>query len=229
MRGTHKIKFYIFMGLFFSGISYLMPDSSESLSPTSPKKNEKQIPALNLLGVIVSENASFSLAVLKDKSIDEVVIVKMGENISGLELINVFKNRIILQKKNETFQIFLKRTDPNFQARNNKRKNKTRSSNVTKNRDIPSGYQAPPGVYSQGPPGAQMAGPPGEGGYVDLTGNSPGIPGSNIQNEKNLAPQETGTIRRTPGPGEPGFQYVEQKNLVPREDPAQKKKQPKKE
>ena len=125
------------------------------------------------------------------------------------------------------FQIFLKRTDPKFLAKSNNKKSNSRTLSGASNQSIPQGFQGPPGVYTQGP-GAQMAGPPGQSGYVDLTGNAPGGPGSNIQNERNLAPQETGTIRRAPGPGEPGFKYVEQKNLVPQESPAQKKKQPKK-
>jgi len=67
------------------------------------------LPQLSLVGVIVSEDASSSLAVLKNENTGNTVILRVGENISGLTLVEVFENRVILRKGNQTFQIFLGR------------------------------------------------------------------------------------------------------------------------
>lgn len=67
------------------------------------------MPPLSLVGVIVSENISSSLAILKNESTGKTVMLRVGENILGLTLVQVFENRVILQKENQTFQIFLGR------------------------------------------------------------------------------------------------------------------------
>jgi len=70
---------------------------------------ENPLPALSLVGVIVSENPSASLAILKNESTGKTAILRIGENILDFTLVQVFENRVVLQKGNQTFQIFLGR------------------------------------------------------------------------------------------------------------------------
>jgi len=75
-----------------------------------PEKNEVSRPHLLLFGVIVAKNIpSMSLAALKDESSGKIKVLKTGDGISGFTLIHVFKNRIVLQKDAQTYQVFLNR------------------------------------------------------------------------------------------------------------------------
>lgn len=87
------------------------------LCPVSARPQQNQIareesinfPPLILLGVILSENSSLSLAVLRNEETGKVETFGIGDEVYGLTLVRVFENRIILQKGEKTFQIFIGR------------------------------------------------------------------------------------------------------------------------
>jgi type II secretion system protein C len=57
------------------------------------------------MGVIISENMSNSLAILKDEKTGKIRIVRVGDNIFGLTVTRILENRIILQKGELTLQL----------------------------------------------------------------------------------------------------------------------------
>jgi len=102
---TNRSKFFIFLILL------------ELLLLTSTSFNFQQSPAINenenyfsshfLIGVILSKDPSASIAILKNERTGKIVMIKIGESIQDLKLIQVFENRIILKTGERTFQLFL--------------------------------------------------------------------------------------------------------------------------
>jgi type II secretion system protein C len=87
----------------------LISDSFAFQNITSSQGSDPRFSSLSLIGVIVSKDSSSSLAILKDKRSGDTMMLKIGERILDLKLTHIFKNRIVLQKNNSTFQIFLGR------------------------------------------------------------------------------------------------------------------------
>jgi len=108
MKYIRRVRFgFIFLILF--EFLFLISTSSNSSGKALPWAEENPLPPLSLIGVIISENASSSLAILKNEKTGKMVMLRVGENILGLTLVQVFENRIVLQKENQNFQIFLGR------------------------------------------------------------------------------------------------------------------------
>ncbi len=89
--------------MFFISISF----SSQIISASN--EHESRLPSLVLIGVVVSKNASSSVATLQDKQTGKANIIKIGERILDFTLHQVFDNRIILKKGERSFQIFLRK------------------------------------------------------------------------------------------------------------------------
>jgi type II secretion system protein C len=62
---------------------------------------------MTLIGVIISENNESSAAIFMNKNSGEMTVLRVGETILDLELLQVLKNRIIFKKGEDSFQIFL--------------------------------------------------------------------------------------------------------------------------
>ena len=93
----------LFKFLFFISISF----SSQRISASN--EQEIRLPSLVLIGVVVSKDASSSIATLQNKQTGKTDIIKIGEIILDFTLHQVFDNRIILKKGGRSFQIFLGR------------------------------------------------------------------------------------------------------------------------
>lgn len=87
--------------LFFISVSF----SSQKISVSN--EQEIRLPSLVLIGVVVSEDASSSVATLQDKQTGKTNVLKIGEKILDFTLDQVFKNRVILKKGERSFQILL--------------------------------------------------------------------------------------------------------------------------
>lgn len=76
---------------------------------TPSSKNEPNMTPsfLRLCGVVVSENKSASVAVLKNGNTEKILILGIEDSIDGFQLIHVLKDRIVLQKETNTYLIFL--------------------------------------------------------------------------------------------------------------------------
>jgi len=103
-----RARFYFLSPIFF-GLFLLILTSFCLPGLTYGQAEEKSLPPLSLVGVIVSGNTSSSLAILKNEGSGRTVTLRVGENILGLTLVQVFENRVVLQRENQTFQIFLGR------------------------------------------------------------------------------------------------------------------------
>ena len=77
------------------------------LTPTSKNELGMFPSSLRLCGVVVSENKSDSVAVFKKENTAKISVLRIGDSIDGFRLLHVFKNRIVLQKETNTYQIFL--------------------------------------------------------------------------------------------------------------------------
>lgn len=99
--------------IYFIFIQVILVTSS-SLSYQNILSSEEQknvLPQLSLYGVIVSEESSSSLAVLKNEKTGKIIFLKTGESIYDLKLIHVLKNRVMLQREKKPFLIFLGRNN----------------------------------------------------------------------------------------------------------------------
>jgi type II secretion system protein C len=68
-----------------------------------------RLPRLSLVGVIVSEDASTSVAILKNEQTGEILTLSVGEKILDFTLSRVLGNHIVLTRGEETYRIFLGR------------------------------------------------------------------------------------------------------------------------
>jgi len=129
-----KAVFRVFPCLPFILSFLLTPGASGHQTLSPPNKQESILTELVLLGVIVSANPSSSLAILKNGRTGQMIFLKSGENIGGLKLAHIYKNRITLQKEGKTFQLSLGgssliRSDSNSQKIPGKIKNPERLYN----------------------------------------------------------------------------------------------------
>jgi general secretion pathway protein C len=75
----------------------------------SQQEQESRLPPLSLVGVVVSKDASSSIATIKNEQSGEILILRTGENILDFTLSQVLENSIILKKGEQTYRIFLGR------------------------------------------------------------------------------------------------------------------------
>ncbi len=87
--------------LFFSAISY----SSQRIPASN--EQEMRLPSLILIGVVVSKDASSSVATLQDKQTGKTKVLRVGEKILNFTLDQVFENRVILKKGERSYQILI--------------------------------------------------------------------------------------------------------------------------
>ncbi len=103
----HEIKLPTVVSLFLLAI-LLFGQGLFSIQ-RAPLSEEPEIyfPSHILIGVIISENPSSSMAVLKDEKTGRIRMVKVGEKIFDLTVTRILENRIILQKGEMIFQVFM--------------------------------------------------------------------------------------------------------------------------
>lgn len=92
----------LILGIFFS--------SSTSFSYSSTvafNEQEKQLNNYSLIGILISKTPSSSMVVLRHEETGKTRIYRHGDDISGLLITQILKDRIILQNSEYTFQIFL--------------------------------------------------------------------------------------------------------------------------
>lgn len=103
-----KASFYLIFFILFEFLFLTTSSFSFQMIP-DPEKQEEPLPSLSLIGVVISKDTYSSLAILKNDQTGKTNMVRTGESFLGMKLIQVLENRIILQKNEKTFQIFLGR------------------------------------------------------------------------------------------------------------------------
>lgn len=103
-----KVSFCIILFLLFTFL-FLIPVSFSSQRTSDSSEQEIRLPSLALIGVVVSKDASSSVATLQNKQTGKTSTLRIGERILDFTLDQVFDNRIILKKGERTFQILLRK------------------------------------------------------------------------------------------------------------------------
>ena len=106
MNSLKKVSFY-FIFFFLIEFLFLTSISLSNQRTTAPEEYEDPLPSLSLIGVVISKNPSSSLAVLINKQTGNTKMLRIGEILLGMKLVQVYNNRVIFQKNEKTFQIFL--------------------------------------------------------------------------------------------------------------------------
>lgn len=77
--------------------------------PAFPLGQSDRLPPLSLVGVIVSQDASSSIAILKNEQTDQTTMLRTGERILDFTLSQVSDNHIVLKRGDLTYKIYLGR------------------------------------------------------------------------------------------------------------------------
>lgn len=97
---------------FFSATIFvsllLIPDSFGLQEETALGKQKNHVLPLSLIGVVVSEDASSSVATIENQETGRTILLKTGERISDFELTHVLKDGIVLKKGEKIYWLFLR-------------------------------------------------------------------------------------------------------------------------
>lgn len=97
----------ILIGLGILGGHAVLAADFENTKIANLKLGSGQAPPLTLTGVLVSRDASSSVAVLKNEASGSVTLLKVGDKVQGLELLQVSKDRAILSDGSRIFELYL--------------------------------------------------------------------------------------------------------------------------
>lgn len=99
--GFRFVRFIMLASLFFtSGLLGL-----EKASIVEDHKNH--LPPLSLIGVLVSENPSSSIALVHNKVTGKTVMLAAGESVLDMTLTHVLEDGIVLKRGDEIYWIFM--------------------------------------------------------------------------------------------------------------------------
>lgn len=100
----HKSFLLLFILIKVSTLSAYSFDSQLNSAKDDPGE---VLPLLALNGIIVAKNELSSVALLRDESKGQNIILTIGDTIYDFKLVRILKNRIVFQRNSETFQLFL--------------------------------------------------------------------------------------------------------------------------
>jgi len=72
-----------------------------------PQERENHLPPLSLIGLVLSENTSSSVAVLHNKGTGKTVMLTVGESVLDMKLTHVLEDGVVLKKGEKIYWIFL--------------------------------------------------------------------------------------------------------------------------
>jgi type II secretory pathway component PulC len=99
--GFRFISLIMLVSLFL--ISHLFGFEKASI----PEEHENPLPPLSLIGVVVSEDSSSSVAVINNKVTGKTVILTVGESVLDMKLTHVLEDGIVLRKGEKIYWIFM--------------------------------------------------------------------------------------------------------------------------
>lgn len=79
----------------------------EDQKTVNSKKGIGQVMDFILIGIVVSSDASSSVAMLRNETTGSVMLLKVGENVQDLKLLQVLKDRAVFSDGLQTFEFFL--------------------------------------------------------------------------------------------------------------------------
>jgi general secretion pathway protein C len=103
------IRFYkiYFIFLFvFLGVPTMFAGAHFSVRASSIILPESQLP-FRVVGVIISEISTSSVAVLKNINNGEIAMVRIGESLLGMRLTRISKYHVFFERENKTYQLYI--------------------------------------------------------------------------------------------------------------------------
>jgi len=88
---------------------FLILKCSCPLHAEDANRQKNEISSVTLCGVILSNDTSNSLVVLKDKSDGKIHFLKEGEIFGDYTIVHIYENRIVIRKKNILYKLFSKK------------------------------------------------------------------------------------------------------------------------
>jgi len=105
-----KTSNFCFIFLIMLESLFLISSSFGFQKVSVPEEHKNHIPPLSLIGVIVSEGTSSSVAVLQNKDTGKTVMLTIGESILNLKLTHVLEDGVVLKKGEKIYWIFIGRS-----------------------------------------------------------------------------------------------------------------------
>lgn len=105
-----KTSNFCFISLIMLESLFLISSSFGFQKVSVPEEHKNHIPPLSLIGVIVSEGTSSSVAVLQNKDTGKTVMLTIGESILNLKLTHVLEDGVVLKKGEKIYWIFIGRS-----------------------------------------------------------------------------------------------------------------------
>ena len=105
----YKCFFLLFILIKISTLSVYSFDSQLNSTKEGESSGEV-LPLLALNGIIVAKEKLSSVALLRDESKGQDIILTIGDTIYDFKLVRILENRIVFQRNSETFQLFLGRS-----------------------------------------------------------------------------------------------------------------------
>jgi len=102
-----KISGFRFISLVMLVYLFLISSLFGFQKVSVPEEHKNHISPLSLIGVIVSEGTSSSVAVLQNKDTGKTVMLTIGESILNLKLTHVLEDGVVLKKGEKIYWIFL--------------------------------------------------------------------------------------------------------------------------
>lgn len=122
-KGQFLISLFLFELLILASISFSLQEK-RSLS-----EDENYFPSHSLIGVILSKDPTASIAILRNEKTKRMIMLKVEESILGMKVVQVFENRIILEKGEKAFLLFLGKSNiVNIDEKSNKKPRVTTST-----------------------------------------------------------------------------------------------------
>jgi len=102
----------IFCSLVLFKLLFIIPNLFGFKELPSPCAQELLPPPLSLIGIVVSNDISSSVATLRDDKTGKLKNLKVGESINNFLIVKILKDKVILKKDKKVYEIFLKNSRP---------------------------------------------------------------------------------------------------------------------
>ncbi len=127
LKKRHFVHFFLFKYIFLILCCFTV------LWPEFPQDEKTDPFALSLIGVVVSKDASSSLAIIKEEGSGQILLLQKGESVFGLKLVQVEENGVVLENEGIRHQILIgKRLNFKGELGEKQNENKSPTQNLIK-------------------------------------------------------------------------------------------------
>ncbi len=102
-----KLGYVLIIFLLFGDL--IVSNALSFPEPVSPQGRSGRLPPLTLVGIIMSKDASSSIAILKNGQTNQTQMLAVGEKILDFTLAQVLENSVVFKRGDQTYTIYLGR------------------------------------------------------------------------------------------------------------------------